>query len=543
MITNNENNYNNYNNSNGNNDIITLNNNNIRIFDNNSQAKDKNQKNRRKINYENNNIDNSHYIDTEEKLKVKDNTTIKVDNFAEQNINVRSIIENALFSQLSEIKVFLLDFNEKVSQGLYNSKGKILPKIDYIELTLLNQGVSISELKKYGFGIYVFFLYLINLLVTFGILLIFALYYIYCIFFKYYQDLEVECSAFFECDILSLASGVQIKKFRKYYIETYGKEAFLAKYKNFDVIYKEYIVTGTVLFVIIFLINFMYILYLQKVYKIYKIENPEIINYTLILSGKNLPNVNLEEIKKDKNPSIIKERKAEVKKEILKLLDITDADINFTLKLSKFYETMDDFNEKRIERIELQDKLKKKFYIEFLPFCGICFCLCCKRSKLIEKERKIKEEIEELKKELNKIKDEEEIYNPLYIITFKKKEDYDKVYSKYQHSYLIHTIKNIFGKKENKENTIYINKAPNPEDIAWENLEFDKEHRYFKNKFINLLIGLIYVVISFLIQFFCEYIGNLIDNKVIQFFENIIISYILEKLDDKFSEAIDDMIN
>ena len=56
-----------------------------------------------------------------------------------------------------------------------------------------------------------FFLYLINLLVTFGVLLILAFYYIYCIFYKYYQELEIECSLFFECNILSLASGVQIK--------------------------------------------------------------------------------------------------------------------------------------------------------------------------------------------------------------------------------------------------------------------------------------------------------------------------------------------
>ena len=35
---------------------------------------------------------------------------------------------------------------------------------------------------------------------------------------------------------------------------------------------------------------------------------------------------------------------------------------------------------------------------------------------------------------MNEIKSKE-IYNPLYIITFEKKEDYNNVYSNYSHSY------------------------------------------------------------------------------------------------------------
>ncbi len=105
--------------------------------------------------------------------------------------------------------------------------------------------------------------------------MIFALYYIYRIFYKYYQDLDVECSPLFECDILSLASGVQIIKFRHYYIEEHGKQAFLYYYKNFDVIYKEYIIIGVICFVIAFLINFSYILYSRKVYREYKKKIPK----------------------------------------------------------------------------------------------------------------------------------------------------------------------------------------------------------------------------------------------------------------------------
>ena len=52
--------------------------------------------------------------------------------------------------------------DENVSNRLYKKEGKILPKIDYIEFSLLNQSVNLSKLKKYGFGLYVFFLYSIH---------------------------------------------------------------------------------------------------------------------------------------------------------------------------------------------------------------------------------------------------------------------------------------------------------------------------------------------------------------------------------------------
>ena len=121
-------------------------------------------------------------------------------------------------------------------------------------------------------------------------------------------------------------------------------------------------------------------------------------------------------------------------------------------------------------------------------FCGKCFCCCCKKENLIQKVKNIDDQIENIKNEMNEIKNKE-IYNPLHIITFSNKEDYDRVYSNYPHSYIKHAIKNICKKKES---TIYINKAPSPEDIVWGNLEYDKEYRYFKSKLENLGISLIF---------------------------------------------------
>ena len=135
---------------------------------------------KRKINEIENNIEIIPV--TTENLEVKEDLGIKIDNLAEKNIDIRNIIDKTLFSQLSDIKVFLLDFENDVSKKLYKVNKKILPKIEYFELNLLNQGVNISEFKKYGFGLYIFFLYVISLLITFGLLVIFAFHYIYCIF-------------------------------------------------------------------------------------------------------------------------------------------------------------------------------------------------------------------------------------------------------------------------------------------------------------------------------------------------------------------------
>ena len=482
---------------------------------------------------------------TEDKaLDVKDNNnigkkeTIKVDNFAENNISIRNIIDNALFSQLSEINVKLLDFDESLSKRIYNSEGKILPKIDFIDFTLLNQNASISELKKYGFGLYVFFLYLLNLLVTFGILFIFAFHYIYCIFYKYYHDYEEEYSLFFDYNLLSLISGVQIIRFRKYYIEMYGKDAFLEEYAHFDVIYKEYIFTGTIVFIIAFISIFIFLLYLLKAYKLFKIRNPEIKNYTLILSGKDVPYINGNESKNDENASI-NNIKTATKNKILKTIDVKDADVNFTFKLFNYYKKMQELTNLLEDKYKIQYRINKNKCCCYTCccLCSSCFCCCCKKERLTDHELEIDDNIEELKNQMNKIKNSE-IYNPLHIITFSEKKDYDKVYSQYPHSYIINLIKSCCKNR----NTIYVNKAPNPEDIMWKNLEFDKEYRYFKNKLENFGISLIYFILSFIIQLIGEIVDWATGNIKFLFIVNIIVSYLLGLLDSLFSEKINSLL-
>ena len=171
----------------------------------------------------------------------------------------------------------------------------------------------------------------------------------YNIFYRYYRDYKEEYSIF-NYNILSLVSGVQIIRFRKYYIDLYGKEKFLVDYKDFDVIYKEYIFTGTIFFVIAFLINFSFVLYLQKIYKLYRIENPEIKNYTLILSGKDVPFIKYGENDNEEKFGINDKRIA-IKNKLLNELNVKDADINFTFKLSEYYEKMEEFTKLKLTSI------------------------------------------------------------------------------------------------------------------------------------------------------------------------------------------------
>ena len=499
---------------------------------NNNIEKNKNPKN---LNIEQN-IDNNNYIlDSKSNflevnpLQHKLSSSIKQDNFIRNIENEIKTINNILFSRLGKIKVKLADLDNNLSKKLFNKDTKILPRIDIIEITLLNQNESLSELKEYGFAIYAFFLYLLSLLITFFILLIFAFYYLHCIFYKYYKENEDEIFSLLEdYNLLSIASGVQIIKFRKNYIDLYGKEEFLEKYKNFDVFYKEYIFSGVIPIILTFIINFLFIIYIKRVYKSYKIDHPEIKDYSLIFSGINDEDSMIEKLNIDKN---------KIKQDILNnKFGIKNAEINFTYKLSKYYEQIEEYNELKNKKYELQNKKKENKKVCYFKCCCDYFYElfpCCYKKN----EEEIKNEMELLENEMNLIK----AYNKLFIITFDNKDDYKKAYDKYPHSYIMNKMKNLCKKERS---SFYINKAPNPEDIIWQNLEFDKEYEYFKHIRRNILIFLGFLILSFIINIIGELLANKISDKilVLQIIVNIIFSCIQELLDDWFSGQINNSL-
>ena len=130
--------------------------------------------------------------------------------------------------------------------------------------------------------------------------------------------------------------------------------------------------------------------------------------------------------------------------------------------------------------------------------------------------------------------------NPLYFITFKREEDYNSVYNKFPHSYIIHLIKNCFKKTD----TFYINKAPNPEDVVWKNLEFNKEYKFFKTQGLILFLSFRHILVSFVIQIIGEILDSFFEEYIVYLFViNMIISFLLGKLDDNFSEHINEKLN
>ena len=358
------------------------------------------------------------------------------------NIKFRNKIEDILFSQLSDINVQLLNLGEESNTNTKISspnKKMILPKIDTIQLTLLKPDVSITDFIKYGYGIYFFFYYLKSLLITFGVLLIFAIYYICIIFFKYYRDYEDEYSLFFDYNLLSLVSGVQIIKFRKYFIETHGKEEFLEKHKNFDVFYREHFIVGNGLFGVVIIINFIFLFISLRKYHGFK--NKDITNYnTLIFSGDDNPEIIEEKAKKEEiKDTNIKKKKILSEKEITDKIGVDNVEIQYTIKKSDYYKKMDKLNKLSDKNDVVLYRINKKKCCphKLGSFTCCCLCRCCfdccgvknkldtENEKLTGQINKIENELKEMdeKEEDIKINELEEQKNQLYLLTFHNIQD------------------------------------------------------------------------------------------------------------------------
>ena len=508
---------------------------------------------------------------------------IKGESHQQEDNEERNIVEKTLLNQIGDINIRLL------LDGKKEDERDNLPKVEFIELTLLNQSLfSISKFKKYGFAIYVFFFYLRNLLFTFFVLFGFAFYYMYCIFFKYYPHVEDEYSLFSDYNLLTLVSGVQIIRYRKYYINEYGKEAFLEKYKNFDVFYKEYFYSATILLIFSFLVNFFLIIYLIRKYESYKLKHQD--HFNLILSGDIIDDIKSQESKKEKIEIKInyednetekalaekkildeaKNEKEEVEKEegfteedkrqlILRKLALEDkkedVDIDFTFKLSEYYEKIEEIKSYEKEYIYLHHRVTRNKCCCCCRccccFCWRCFkcccCPCCNKSRIREVIKNKNKE--ELIRKLEAVKFNE--CNPLYIIKLKNKRDYENLYDRYPSYYITNCLKN-FCRYDYYKNHIYINKAPRPEDIVWENLEFQIDEGFcgfFSRKFCIFLTYLVFILFSAVfniigdrIDKLCEKLGDkihdLFNNEFFMMLANILVSYALEKVGDCFEDCI-----
>ena len=543
--------------------------------------------NNKHINLENNSIDQNkiqisdfdekiEYNHTEDELQKeekkqqkekKEGELKKPSKYMKNNTKLRDIVENAIFSQLSKINIkFKNSGDNSDNKPKYNKySGNHLPKIYNIELTLLSQNDSISEFKKYGYGIYQFFYYLIILLITLGIILVFAGFYIYNIFFNFYQKYKEEYTLIYDSNLLLVISGTQIIRFRDFYIEIYGKKDFLEKFKYFDVFYQEYYFSFYLLFGLVILFNFINIIISYRDYQKFKPDDSS--NYNLILSGSDEPDeeivqevqeVNIFENienseEKNKEKKIIKKTKVFTENEIKKKIKVqSNIQIKYTKKCSDYYENLEKIN-KLDEKLSIAEYRIHKDKCCCHTICGFtccclcsccfcCNCCCCKRDKLDLLKNEIIKKKEEIANQLDKIdkSDEDNVQiNPVYLISFENKDDYDKVYKMYPSFYLLYKIKTCCRKK----NTFFINKAPSPDDMAWKNLEFLKGYNYISSKLYILGFFALHIFVSFFIQLFGEVADYYLDDLVDFFVINIIVSLILEKLDDAFGEMITEKLN
>ena len=502
-----------------------------------------------------------------EEKKEQEEDQDKQSKYMKNNTKLRDIVENAIFSQLSEINInFKYSGDNPDIKPIYGKEiGSHLPKIYNIELTLLSQNDSISEFKKYGYGIYQFFYYLKILLITFVIIFFFAVVYIYNIFFNFYRKYEEEYTLLYDSNLLLVISGTQIIRFRDFFIEIYGKNAFLEKFEYFHVFYVEYFFSFFLLFGSVIIFNFIKIITSYKDYQ--EFQTDDSLNHkTLILSGSDEPDEEifqevqeaniLENSEEDKEKKIMKKIKVftenEIKEKIEKIGVQNNIEIQFTKKCSDYYENLEKM-EKLDEKLSIAEyRIHKEkccchtiFGFTCCCLCGRCFCCncwCCKNDKLIKLKNEINDKKKEIANELDKIDELEKKnvqINPVYLISFENTEDYDKVYKKYPSFYLWYKIKTCCRKK----NTFFINKAPSPDDIAWKNLEFLKGYNYISSKLYILFFFFLHIFVSFIIQLFGEVADYYLDDAVDFFVINMIVSLILEKLDDTFGEMITEKLN
>ena len=138
-------------------------------------------------------------------------------------------------------------------------------------------------------------------------------------------------------------------------------------------------------------------MYLRRDYKNHKIKNPEIKDYSLIISGKDLPYIKNDERDEE-----------EIKNKILQEIDFKKSEeidnINFTLKLSDYYEKIENLISLNTENYKITYKINNRKCCFYFCYCSCEVFYCCCKDKNRKKLNNIIEKIETLTNELLKIK-------------------------------------------------------------------------------------------------------------------------------------------
>ena len=232
--------------------------------------------------------------------------------------------------------------------------------------------------------------------------------------------------------------------------------------------------------------------------------------------------------------------------------------INICFKLNKYMNLEEQLQMRKTQKVKIEKhpyqikRNKEKGYIgenrryfsSFLSYYNLYWCNCCDKGISLSQIEKEKVEIE--KGIADSMKASEDInqnnFSGVAFISFntlKEQEDFLSQFPSNIFSYFIKYIKDLkyifcfCCFKKNLKTNLSANKAPEPEDVIYENLEYSYIERNFRT-FIVYIISIVLIIICFGI-----YIGiNILQDKINDKAIHKILSYLISLINTCVSSAL-----
>ena len=232
--------------------------------------------------------------------------------------------------------------------------------------------------------------------------------------------------------------------------------------------------------------------------------------------------------------------------------------INICFKLNKYMNLEEQLQMRKTQKVKIEKhpyqikRNKEKGYIgenrryfsSFLSYYNLYWCNCCDKGISLSQIEKEKVEIEKGIADLMKASEDinQNNFSGVAFISFntlKEQEDFLSQFPSNIFSYFIKYIKDLkyifcfCCFKKNLKTNLSANKAPEPEDVIYENLEYSYIERNFRT-FIVYIISLVLIIICFGI-----YIGiNILQDKINDKAIHKILSYIISLINTCVSSAL-----
>ena len=232
--------------------------------------------------------------------------------------------------------------------------------------------------------------------------------------------------------------------------------------------------------------------------------------------------------------------------------------INICFKLNKYMNLEEQLQMRKTQKVKIEKhpyqikRNKEKGYIgenrryfsSFLSYYNLYWCNCCDKGISLSQIEKEKVEIEKGIADLMKASEDinQNNFSGVAFISFntlKEQEDFLSQFPSNIFSYFIKYIKDLkyifcfCCFKKNLKTNLDAQKAPEPEDVIYENLEYSYIERNFRT-FIVYIISIVLIIICFGI-----YIGiNILQDKINDKAIHKILSYIISLINTCVSSAL-----